>query len=118
MRCKLFCYNTGPIDNFYGLHTFESLEEEMGGPCRESVNIRSELDRLLGACLPAFRDLGWEGDCNLGPGFFMLPDPEGATFQWGVAIKQGNNGQSFIASPFPLPYLEEHGRHVEVFAEL
>jgi len=89
----------------------------MGGPCEEFYQVRARLERLLGACLPAFRDLGWEGDYNEGPAFFLLPNPEDLCFDWGIAVKQGNNGSCFIASPFMLTQLDNETAK-KVYAEV
>jgi hypothetical protein len=117
MLQKMFCYSTGPIDEWVGVRSQSSLERELGEGTEEALVLRSQLDRLQGACLAAFRELGWEGDFSEGPGFFQLPDPECCCFRWGFVVKQDNNGRCFIASPFPLAYLEEETRsqvHVEL----
>jgi hypothetical protein len=50
------------------------------------------------------RAMGWEGDIREGPYVAGLPYEERDII---VAWKQDNNGQTFIASPVELPWLEK-----------
>jgi hypothetical protein len=50
----------------------------------------------------------WEGDVREGSGGpWFCPIPMPGTVEYLIAWKQDNNGESFVASPFPLPWLEE-----------
>lgn len=50
---------------------------------------------------------GWEGDIRDGPYVTVLPEPPGTSGLPPVVIgwKQGNNGGTFVASPYELPWL-------------
>ena len=49
---------------------------------------------------------GWEGDMSDGPYISMLPDDgDPGPCKFMIAWKQSNNGTTFIASPFELPWL-------------
>lgn len=100
MLQKLWCYATGPIDFWDGCVDKTKFLKSM-------TCTRSDLNRIEGAALGAFRLLGWEGDVRSGPYFFALPDPPNCTMQLGLAVKQDNGGRCFFASPFRLPYLED-----------
>ena len=55
----------------------------------------------------AARLIGWEGDIRDGPYVFGLPGgTHGTNMKVGFVWKQENNGQTFVASPFRLPWLE------------
>lgn len=47
--------------------------------------------------------LGWEGDALEEAVFFVPVEGE---FRYGFALKQSNNGTTYIISPIPLPHLE------------
>lgn len=51
----------------------------------------------------AMEGQGWEGDFRDGPKVFFLPND--TEFQWGFVWKQDNNGETFIVSPQPMPWL-------------
>ncbi|MCS6766060.1 MAG: hypothetical protein MO847_06375 [Candidatus Protistobacter heckmanni] len=53
----------------------------------------------------AARDVGWEGDFRGSPRVLWLPMAE-FSFTWGFVWKQDNNGETFVVSPYPLPWLE------------
>lgn len=55
-----------------------------------------------------FESIGWEGDTH-GLWAFRLPCPDSCGWMWAYAIKQSNKGTTFIASPVPLPWLEQDG---------
>jgi hypothetical protein len=52
------------------------------------------------------KSLGWEGDTTFGPYVSVLPDPSNSPFL--IVWKQSNNGTTFVASPYELPWLDEH----------
>lgn len=120
MLQKMFCYTTGPIDDFTGTHSRSSVERELGEGTDEAKRLCSEFDRLEGTCLAAFRQMGWDGDFTQRPSFFQLPDPDGCCFRWGFVIKQESDGLCFIASPFVLSHLENDPstRRLDAFVEL
>lgn len=55
------------------------------------------------AAMAAMEGQGWEGDFREGPKVFFLPND--TEFQWGFVWKQDNNGETFIVSPQPMPWL-------------
>jgi hypothetical protein len=59
---------------------------------------------------------GWEGYIREGPYRAPLPcgDP---SCKYMVAWRQDNNGDTFIASPFHLPWLEEKSHDILVYEE-
>ena len=58
------------------------------------------------------RQIGWEGDVAIGPRVSMLPADDFKPAPFIIAWKQSNNGSTFVASPFPLPWLSEY-RHIK-----
>lgn len=59
---------------------------------------------LWSSAQDAARDIGWAGDHRELPVVMWLP-AEGE-FQPGFVLKQDNNGNTYVVSPAPLPYLE------------
>ena len=53
----------------------------------------------------AARRAGWEGDCLGSPRVFWIPCEGG--FRVAFVWKQSNNGTTFVASPFELPWLDK-----------
>ena len=62
-----------------------------------------EILRGFRYAMAAMEVKGWEGDFRDGPKVFFLPND--TEFQWGFVWKQDNNGETFIASPQPMPWL-------------
>jgi hypothetical protein len=52
----------------------------------------------------AIRDRGWTGNFRQIPTVFGVPFE--MEFAYGFAIKQPDNGTTYVASPVPLPHLE------------
>ena len=50
------------------------------------------------------RKVGWEGDIREGPYVTVLPEPPGPS-PVVIGWKQDNDGTTFIATPFELPWL-------------
>jgi hypothetical protein len=58
-------------------------------------------------------EAGWEGDIRHGSGPFVCPLPDGdCGSEYLIAWKQDNNGSTFIASPFCLPWLKRDNKHL------
>ncbi len=100
----LYVYECGPIDHWQGwtpLPTF--LRDEFIDP--------GQVGRMLQAIARSTR---WEGDFRAGeaPRVSALPvgDPDCALL---LAVKQDNNGTTFIASEVRLPWLDEDLIHAE-----
>jgi hypothetical protein len=54
------------------------------------------------------KENGWDGDFRTDPAVFWIPTQE-LEFAYGFVFKQNNNGDTFIVSPRPLPWLERTG---------
>ena len=65
----------------------------------------AEYEKLRDEAFELARAKGWEGDTRQGPFIAGIPTGDYTT---GILIawKQGNNGITFIASPFKLPWLD------------
>jgi len=57
----------------------------------------------------AAKEVDWEGDIRKGeqPYVSPLPHHDDTICEFLIAWKQDNNGSTFVASPYPLPWLEE-----------
>jgi hypothetical protein len=117
-KYKLYCYHINPIDWWDGAITRRQLIgtiiqndfSHRGLPYKDMwkriESVGKELDELSWAAERGFRKIGWEGDIRReegGPYFFALPGDSCLLF--GYILKQDNNGETFIASPMPLPWL-------------
>lgn len=101
----LYCYAISPIDWWDCTMTAEELLRSEGGVSRYSCALEGvRIGALQDAAMEAFRAIGWEGDFREPARFFALPGDGG--MEVGVAIKQDNNGSTFIGSPYPLPWLQ------------
>ena len=103
---SLFVYKVAPIDDWTGWRklTEAASETHSGGPpCGPSF--RTLLARLLDACEIARREHNWEGDISIMGGPYWIPLPPGRDDKFLIAWKQSNDGTSFVASPFALPWL-------------
>jgi hypothetical protein len=111
----MIVYRLDPIDWWNGWHRVEDLFEKQDDPEEGSATkLRTkELWPFLAEAFHAAREwLGWEGDVSDGDLWAtVLPPTEG--FGWGpdmpfvLAWKQKNNGTTFIASPYRLPWVEQ-----------
>jgi hypothetical protein len=104
---KLYCYHIPPIDFWFGALTGEQLLESacdnyedwrhIAAVCTEVADLKSQAEA-------AFKTISWEGDVREGPYYFALPGDTNLSI--GYIIKQENNGNCFVASPEPLPFLD------------
>jgi hypothetical protein len=86
--------------------TFLASPYEDNGPCSDPSEVVS---RFQHATRLATR-IGWEGDFRNGPFISAMPAEHGNGYsEFLIAWKQDNNGTTFIASPFPLLWLEDDG---------
>ncbi len=99
-------YAVGPIDWWGSCLSLSFSSFSRDGPCDGDPPFL-DLPELLRLLLE-FKSIGWEGDTH-GVWAFRLPFPACCGWTWAYAIKQSNNGITFIASPVPLPWLEEPG---------
>jgi len=51
------------------------------------------------------KQVGWEGDFRHDPAVFTLPME--LSFAYGFVWKQDNNGNCFVVSPYPMPWLKD-----------
>lgn len=81
-------------------------EEEYEDYWESPYRLRSILRRAL-RCLAEYETY-WEGDIR-GNELYIgsLPHDEGTSSLYYIALKQDNNGSSFIISEFPFAHLEE-----------
>ena len=111
-----YVYRVSPIDWWLGWSKPSEILAAFGeapyfddetGCLTALANLANEIATWIGDALVAFKDAGWEGDIRQGPYLAPLPFAfdEGAYM---VALKQDNNGTTFIWSPVELPWLEEH----------
>lgn len=105
---KLYCYHIPPIDFWFGALTGKQLLETAWDGCHQDwTNIAavcSQVGELKTRAEAAFKTIGWEGDVREGPYYFALPGDTDLSI--GYIVKQDNNGNGFIASPEPLPFLD------------
>jgi hypothetical protein len=104
-----FFYSVGPIDHFDGCMTIDEFKaaadksdserEPDGYSMLENI---IEVERIAKR---EFVEIGWEGDIRQGPYIFSIPDPGCCSMHWGIVLKHDSNGQTFIASPVELPWL-------------
>lgn len=100
MTVELKVYVMGPIDYWEGWNSPNELASSM---YREASawgpdDVR---DRLF-AAEDAARAAGWEGD---GKAHFSMLPIDDVSCEIVVAIKQANNGTTFIVTPFEMPWL-------------
>jgi hypothetical protein len=106
-------YELPPIDHWMGTTWFipEQEAERAGAPAPPGLfppdddphGLAIELTQLHRLAAPAFRTLGWEGDGGWRYGSF--PD-ELNTRLW-IAVKQSNNGTTYVLSPIAMPWLKD-----------
>lgn len=104
---KLYCYLIPPIDIWRGAMDRDGLIKALLGQSNDESDrlwAGNEADWLESVSRRCFRELGWEGDVSDGPWFFAIPSD--GKMEIGCAIKQGNNGDTFVSSPRPLSWLD------------
>ena len=106
---KWYVYNSEPVD--LGWENLKSTSQTLAIMVQDNDGRdldKEKIDDFLRAwesAKAAARDAGWEGDFTVNPSVFWLPI--GMEFQYAFAIKQSNNGNTFIVSPVELPWLNE-----------
>lgn len=100
----MFVYALGPIDYWGGWTQLKDLMIQDEDPWVYA----SSLVRRWDLAKEMARHLIWEGDVIQGPYVSPIPDTGGdVVCEFLIGWKQQNNGTTFIASPFKLPWLEE-----------
>jgi len=115
MKSLNYCYTMPPIDWWYGWNKISDLtlppEDCLGFMEFVSFNSIQDVLRHLDYTLCEF-DSGWEGDGDWM--FSPIPkhDEDGDIGHCNMifAIKQSNNGSTFILSPYELPWLKEYNQ--------
>lgn len=113
---KLHAYGISPIDfNWEMVRTAADIVLDVAQAAVEALTkgpsfYESELE--ISDVLEQFdyakalaRECGWEGDFTEKPRLFWLPAEGG--FEFGFVWKQSNSGQTFVISPYPLPWLDD-----------
>ena len=112
---KLYCYHVAPIDHWTGALTAEQLlstfVKDFDGDWHAVSAFCSEMAQLEDRAQENFKKIGWEGDLRDGPYYFSVPGDSQMAI--GYVIKQDNNGSTFVASPVPLPSLDDGFDSVE-----
>ena len=97
---KLYTYALGPIDFWEG---WSSADEMMSAPYHDVSHWGPDnVRKRVWAAEDAARAAGWEGDGQ--PRISMIPTDD-VVCEIIVAIKQSNNGTTFIVSPVEMPWL-------------
>jgi hypothetical protein len=97
---ELIVYNVGIIDHWTGWQKPADLMRD--DP--HGAFSRQEFEQRLARAHDIARTLGWEGDGS--PLITAIPDaPDSYESEYLIGWKQSNNGTTFIASPFELPWL-------------
>jgi hypothetical protein len=100
---KLHVYVLGPIDFWEGWIAPETLGAS--GNFEVSAWHPDDVLARLDEAKKAASAAGWEGDGDFH--LSMLPMRDSHQCEALVAIKQGNNGTTFIITPFEMPWLGE-----------
>src|SRR3990167_1101125 len=105
----LYIYACNAIDFWDGWQTLDRLQwhDDGWGEDTDATRLLLLANRVR-SCGAGFRQYGWEGDVRSGHWMVSgLPDPDSATSRLMFAVKQDNNGTTFLASELPLPWLGE-----------
>jgi hypothetical protein len=91
---------TSEFDYLRGLFTDEYADDNRD-QIADYISLRAKAERMA---LKA----GWEGDIRGGEVFVsaLPPNKIGSACPIMIAWKQDNNGETFVYSPWPLPWLE------------
>jgi hypothetical protein len=105
---KLFGYAVPPIDYWEGW----TAEKEFLLSCLQNLDVGwglmrlSEYAELRRDAMELAKRAGWEGDIREGPYVAAVPNGDCESSLM-IAWKQSSNGDTFIVSPFLLPWLGE-----------
>lgn len=103
----MIVYMIDPIDFWVGWMTENEFKANIDlrywGP-NERKHAWNEYLTLKWKALGAARNVGWEGDIREGPLISAIPSADGDV-RYIIAWKQDNNGTTFVATPYPLPWL-------------
>lgn len=99
---KYFYHTYYPIDWWEGWTHWNTL----------AADILNDGNEALKDIKAVFIELGWEGDVREGPYVVVIPTDDSYDPKYIVALKQDNNGETFLASPIPLEHLNYEKREV------
>jgi|SRR6516164_6932518 hypothetical protein len=107
----MIVYELGPIDMWFGWTPLQKVLaiaskpfSERGDWCHHSAG---KLEYALAHAQQLAKLLGWERDMREGPYFSPLPENDTDPAAFLLAWKQDNNGTTFVASPYRLPWLDK-----------
>lgn len=110
MQTEVYVYAIDPIDNWAGWYPAGAVLGDDTIVIDDKLN-RAEFTNFAAIAMGLARDIGWEGDIR-GTDLYVAGMPitnSGGCDSYVVGWKQDNNGCTFIASPVPLPHLENGG---------
>jgi hypothetical protein len=105
-------YEVPPIDfgweNLNSVQEIASrlLEKSLGSKLKNDID-DSDLQSFLrswNSAKEAASEKGWDGDLSLEPVVMWIPNH--TEFNYGFALKQDNNGTTYVISPVRMPWLE------------
>lgn len=105
---QMYIYQLAPVDDFFGAVPVEEWLDTLSSNHR-GVSLRDAASQLMNAAFRVATAVGseWEGDCHVVHVFGLPPADTYCDLQLGLIWKQGNNGTTFVVSPYPLPWLGE-----------
>ena len=114
----MFAYARAAIDFWPGWLAESEFREQLSREYApdDASKVWAGYQHFRAGAMEAARKIGWEGDIRSGP--FVSGLPTGETADDGhvmIAWKQDNNGDTFVAAPYRLPWLErgEYGNWIE-----
>lgn len=104
---KLYVYAIAPIDFWDGWMTRDQFISSYNSEHMEG-GADDHCDDLIAHAEKVAQIAGWEGDYRQGPFFSGIPSESGnCSSETMIGWKQDNNGMTFIASPYRLPWLDK-----------
>lgn len=106
-----FVYVTGPLDWWPGWRWVDEILAAMRGSdtlVEAGYPEPSKLEAMVSSAKKVADAAGWEGDGRWACA--PLPAPEMFSSELMFAVKQSNNGTTYVVSPFRLPWLEPQPR--------
>lgn len=110
----MFVYCLNPIDLWTGwLSEAEYKQQLLSNMDHDLHAVADAWDEYISFKSKAFelaKQIGWEGDIRHGetPDIAGLPSAGDGDGKVMLGWKQDNNGTTFVASPYPLPWLDRY----------
>lgn len=99
----VYVYLVSPIDYWEGFVLEESFDVSRTHKPGQYEAFRAKAFEV------AKKNLSWDGDISVGPFISMIPDGNWSADALPLLVwKQSGNGSTFVASPYPLPWLQKH----------